>query len=200
MILAILGFLRDLIKDSYLFMIQVCTRLFYVDRKFPSSISLLSKLDVILCDHKHKLYKLTLGKYAFIEKWTVVNTCFGNVILSEGAGIGIGSIVIGPVKFGKRSVCSQNCFISGESHLYQDISKNFLSQGFNIKDVIIGDNVWIGSNCVILPGVEIGDNAVIGAGSVVTKSIAAFSVAVGNPAKIIIQYNSKMSHWQRLKE
>ena len=52
-------------------------------------------------------------------------------------------------------------------------------------DVTIGDNVWIGGNVVICPGVTIGDNAVIGAGSVVTKDIPAWSVAAGNPCKVI---------------
>ena len=53
------------------------------------------------------------------------------------------------------------------------------------KSVKIGNNVWIGSDCTILPGVEIGDGAIIGAGSVVTKSIPKNSVAAGNPARII---------------
>ncbi len=53
------------------------------------------------------------------------------------------------------------------------------------KDVHIGNNVWIGSGAVIVPGVTIGDNCVIGAGSVVTKDIPANSVAVGNPCQVI---------------
>ena len=51
--------------------------------------------------------------------------------------------------------------------------------------ITIGDNVWIGGDCVICPGVHIGDNAVIGAGSVVIKDIPAWSVAAGNPCKVI---------------
>lgn len=51
--------------------------------------------------------------------------------------------------------------------------------------VKIGNKVWIGADCTILPGVEIGDGAVIGAGSVVTKNIPSNTVAAGNPAKII---------------
>lgn len=51
--------------------------------------------------------------------------------------------------------------------------------------VIIGRNVWIGGSSVILPGVIIGDNTTIGAGSVVTRSIPANSLAVGNPCKVI---------------
>ena len=55
---------------------------------------------------------------------------------------------------------------------------------YNIE-VHIGNNVWIGANAVILPGVTIGDNTVIGAGSVVTKDIPANVVAVGNPCRVL---------------
>ena len=54
-------------------------------------------------------------------------------------------------------------------------------------EVTIGDNVWIGGNTVILPGVHIGSNTVIGAGSVVTKDIPDWVVAAGNPCKVIRQ-------------
>lgn len=55
---------------------------------------------------------------------------------------------------------------------------------FNLP-ITIGENVWIGANVVVLPGVTIGDNTVIGAGSVVTKDIPANVVAVGNPCKVL---------------
>ncbi len=53
------------------------------------------------------------------------------------------------------------------------------------KKVTIGDNVWIGGNTVICPGVCIGDNVVVGAGSVVTKDIPAWSLAAGNPCRVL---------------
>ena len=53
------------------------------------------------------------------------------------------------------------------------------------KPVTIGDNVWIGGNAVVLPGVTIGSNSVIGAGSVVTRDVPPWSIAVGNPCKVI---------------
>lgn len=53
------------------------------------------------------------------------------------------------------------------------------------KTVKIGDDVWIGGRCVILPGIEIGDGAVVGAGSVVTKNVAPYTIVAGNPAKKI---------------
>jgi len=58
------------------------------------------------------------------------------------------------------------------------------------KKVVIGNNVWIGSSSVILPGVSIGDGSIIGAGSVVTKNVEKNILVAGNPAKIIkrLQY------------
>ena len=65
-----------------------------------------------------------------------------------------------------------------------------LQMQFNIP-VHIGNNVWIGANSVILPGVTIGDNTVIGAGSVVTKDIPANVVAVGNPCRVMREIGEK---------
>jgi len=53
------------------------------------------------------------------------------------------------------------------------------------KPIILGDNVYIGNNAIILPGVVIGDNVIVGAGAVVTKDVPSNSVVVGVPAKII---------------
>lgn len=55
------------------------------------------------------------------------------------------------------------------------------------KEVIIGDNVWIGKGSIILKGVNIGDGAIIAAGSVVTKDVPAYAVAAGNPARVVKQ-------------
>ncbi len=57
--------------------------------------------------------------------------------------------------------------------------------------ITIGDNVWIGGNTCILPGVTIGNNVVIGAGSVVTKGIPDNVIAAGNPCKIIREITEK---------
>ena len=53
------------------------------------------------------------------------------------------------------------------------------------KEIIIGDNVWIGGGAIVCPGVTIGSNVVIGAGSVVTKDMPSWTVCAGNPCKVI---------------
>jgi acetyltransferase-like isoleucine patch superfamily enzyme len=192
------GLIRDIVKSVYLGIIQVLTRLAFVEREFPSSISLWARLDVIQRARHHERHKLSLGKHSLIESLCVVCTWHGDVILKDYAGIGIGSIVIGPVLIGEGSACSQNCFISGQSHHYEDVSKNFLRQGVQTSRVVIGKNVWIGANSVILPGVKIGDNSVIGAGSTIIEDVPAYSVAAGNPAKIIKQYDFESKQWKRV--
>ncbi len=75
------------------------------------------------------------------------------------------------------------------------------------KEVRIGDNVWIGSGAIIVPGVTIGENSVIGAGSVVTKDIPANVVAVGNPCRVLREigereriyfYKNEKIDWENL--
>ena len=65
-------------------------------------------------------------------------------------------------------------------------------QGWEIaKPIQIDDNVWIGGGAIILPGVTIGRNAVVGAGAVVTRSVPANTVVVGNPARVIKEINQE---------
>jgi len=72
------------------------------------------------------------------------------------------------------------------NHKFDNIKLPIIEQGYYpSEDVCIKEGAWIGANAIILPGVIVGKNVVIGAGSVVTKSIPDFSVAVGNPAKVI---------------
>ena len=53
------------------------------------------------------------------------------------------------------------------------------------RPVRIGDNVWLGGGCIIVPGVTIGDDAIVGAGAVVTHDVAAGTTVAGNPARVI---------------
>lgn len=80
----------------------------------------------------------------------------------------------------------RNCLV-GDCVVIQDSNYHEIDEesGVRTKSVTIGDNVWIGRNSIILPGVEIGDHSVIGAGSVVTRSVPPRSLAAGNPARVI---------------
>lgn len=87
------------------------------------------------------------------------------------------------VKFGDNVFIAPNCGFYTAGHPLDAKRRN---EGLEYaKPIEVGNNVWIGGNVVVLPGVKIGDNVVIGAGSIVTKNIPSNVVAVGNPCKII---------------
>jgi acetyltransferase-like isoleucine patch superfamily enzyme len=89
------------------------------------------------------------------------------------------------VRFGDNVFIAPGCgFYTAGHPLDADQRNKGLEYAYPIT---IGNNVWIGAQCSILPGVTIGDNTVIGAGSVVTKDIPANVVAVGNPCRVIKQ-------------
>ena len=72
------------------------------------------------------------------------------------------------------------------NHKHDNLTIPIIEQGYyQSQSVVVKQGAWIGSGVIILPGVTIGENAVVGAGSVVAKNIPAFTVAVGNPAKVI---------------
>lgn len=86
------------------------------------------------------------------------------------------------VKIGDNCQMAPNVAIYTAGHPVHPASRNSAYEYG--KEVVIGDNVWIGGNTVICPGVTIGNNVVIGAGSVVTKDIPDWCIAVGNPCKV----------------
>lgn len=90
---------------------------------------------------------------------------------------------VAKVTIGDNCLMAPNVAIYTAGHpLHPDTRNTAYEYGI---EVTIGDNVWIGGNVVICPGVHIGNNVVIGAGSVVTKDIPDWSVAAGNPCKVI---------------
>lgn len=87
------------------------------------------------------------------------------------------------VEFGNNVFIGPNCGFYTSGHPLDYKTRN---RGLEYaKPIKVGNNVWIGGNVCVMPGVTIGDNVVIGAGSVIIKDIPSNAVAVGNPAKVI---------------
>lgn len=113
-------------------------------------------------------------------------TCdYGNIEFGENFYANHNLIILDPalVKFGDNVFIAPNCGFYTAGH---PINKDERNEGLEYaKPITIGNDVWIGGNVVVLPGVTIGDNVVIGAGSVVNRDIPSNSVAVGNPCRVI---------------
>lgn len=123
-----------------------------------------------------------LGKNTIIGLGTNIN---GPAFISSGKDA--------PVEIGKYCAIAYGLRIRPRNHYtgYANLQDKFqrryqLPRLDSIKGpVIIGNNVWIGDNVLILSGVTVGDGAVLGAGSIVTGDIPPYSIAVGNPARVI---------------
>ena len=108
-----------------------------------------------------------------------------NIKLGEKVFFNFNCVIldVAPVTIGSRTLFGPNVQIYAATHPLNHIERaSGLEYG---KPVTIGDDVWVGGNCVICPGVSIGDRSVIGAGSVVTKDIPPDVVAAGNPCRVI---------------
>lgn len=131
---------------------------------------------------------------------------YGGGVIAFGDGCHIGDMVhivsSGKVSIGEGCLFASKVFISDTSHgeygqngdsPYVPPNERPLVHSF----VAIGDNVWLGENVVVLPGVTIGDGCVIGANSTVTKDIPANSIAVGSPAVPIKRYDDSEMEWMK---
>lgn len=139
-----------------------------------------------------------LGTRSVIEDFSTINNGVGDVIIGERTIVGLGNTIIGPVIIGNDVMLAQNIVVSGMNHGYENVTIPPSKQKDICKQITIADEVWIGANSVITIGVNIGKHSIIGAGSVVTKDVPPFSIAVGNPAKVIKKYNIETSAWEKI--
>ena len=142
--------------------------------------------------------RFELGDYSTIEDFSTINNGVGDVLIGNNTLIGMGNVIIGPVSIGNNVIFAQHIVASGLNHSYTDINIPIHAQKILTAPIVIEDDCWIAANAVITAGVKIGKHSVIAAGAVVTKDIPPFSVAVGNPAKVIKQYNEELKAWQKV--
>ena len=153
--------------------------------------------------------KVTVDKNSTVSYKVIKNTYkskfLGGVICYGNVSIGRFTVINGPatrivarintIEIGSFCSIASSVIIQEYYHKYDRVStfymNNYFFEGnsnndiFSKGDIIIEDDVWIGSNSIVLSGVKIGRGSIIGAGSVVTKSVPAYSIVVGNPAKVI---------------
>lgn len=106
--------------------------------------------------------------------------------IGNNSGIGVDCWLQGEVIIGNNVMMGPEVLIFTQNHQFARIDIPMIKQGhMSPRPVIIGDDVWIGARCILLPGVTIGKGAVLGAGAVVTKNVPDWAIVGGNPAKII---------------
>lgn len=152
-------------------------------------------------DKREKMLKkmfAEIGDDCYIElpfhaNWGGKNVHFGNGVY---ANFNLTMVDDCDIFVGNNVMFGPNVTVSAGTHPIHPELRSKQAQ-YNIP-IHIGNNVWIGANSVILPGVNIGDNSVIGAGSIVTKDIPSNVVAVGNPCRVLREINENdMKYYYR---
>ena len=129
--------------------------------------------------------RFSLGQYSVVESGACINNAVGDVIIGDHTRIGLHNTVIGPVTIGNHVNLAQGITVTALNHIFDNVELRIDEQGVSTNPVAIADDVWIGANAVVLPGVSIGSHSVVAAGAVVTKDVPAHSLVAGVPAKII---------------
>lgn len=143
-----------------------------------------------------------INKYARMQCYGQ-NEEVGKITIGKDCYIGFRfTILSGPgaqVQLGDDVLIASDVMISNENHgMNPEDSVPYMDQPLTTASVEIGDGCWIGEKVCIMPGVTIGKKVIIGAGSVVTKSIPDYSIAVGNPARVIKSYDFKTHRWIKI--
>lgn len=108
------------------------------------------------------------------------------LIVGDRSQIGQGSRIGHGVVLGCDVIMGPDVVIFTGGHAYADPDNPINLQGATPnRPVVVGDDVWIGTRVIVMPGVQIGAGAVVGAASVVTKDVPPYAVVAGNPARVI---------------
>ena len=144
----------------------------------------------------HKRWCRLHPRVVLCQPYTI--THIENLILGENIYIGPEAwfVLRGECRIGKGTIFGPRCKIHTSNHNYEGEMLPY-DHIYNVKGVTIGENVWLGADVAIMPGVTIGEGAVIAACSCVTKDVPPLAVVGGNPAKVI-KYRNEESY-NRLK-
>lgn len=133
-----------------------------------------------------RLVGAEIGKRVIFYPGVWVNPGF-NFTVGDDVDFALGVLVTtkGGVEIGNRVLIGYRTQILSTNHNIPPVNQHIFGAGHSYGKVEIQDDVWIGANCIILPGVTIGEGAVVAAGSVVAKNLPPYSISAGVPAKVI---------------
>lgn len=144
----------------------------------------------VFLEYNAQLYRftqnITLNRDVYVKRNATIGSANprAKVYIGERTTIGFNSIVMASkcISIGSDCMIAPNVYIVDSNHGTES-DEFFNTQSNKVERVKIGNNVWIGSGVIVLPGVTICDNVVVGAGSIVTRSLTEPGIYYGTPAK-----------------
>lgn len=149
--------------------------------------------NVVICDHATIIARgpggITIGSNVLINDRVYLDSERedGYITVGDYVYIGTGTTLFGHygLEIGEHSLLAQNITITPYSHKFEDPNDYIINQGGHSRKVTIGRDVYLGMNVCVLYSADVCDGSIVGSGSVVVKTVPPYSVAVGNPAKVI---------------
>jgi acetyltransferase-like isoleucine patch superfamily enzyme len=155
-----------------------------------------------------------LGRGAYLDHGVYLHACPHGISIGAGSFVMKNAILHvynfrdlprAGITIGARSLVGEACVLRGQggvtigddvylaplvqllaiNHVFEDTSVPISQQPIAAEGIVVEDGAWIGGGAIVLDGVRIGRNAVVGAGAVVTKDVPPYTVAVGNPARVV---------------
>lgn len=127
--------------------------------------------------------QLKLGDRSYIAGGAIVRSA--RLVTGSDCSINSYSVLSGDITMGSGVRIASHASLYGFNHGHAVTDIPIFRQPLTVKGIVIGDDVWIGANAVILDGVRIGSHSIVAAGAIVTRDVPAYSIVGGNPAKLI---------------
>lgn len=131
--------------------------------------------------------RIALGKKVWLSDNCYLSANTGTIQIGNNVYFSSNCRVVsmGRIVIGNDNLFGPNVVIVDHNHKFDQDNIPICKQGYTVKEVVLGSDIWLGANVVICPGVSICDRVVVGANSVVTKTISVPGVYAGVPAKIV---------------
>ena len=132
----------------------------------------------------------TMGPGCTVSSFSKFKASDGPLTLGARCGFATGCFITSGAKgliIGDNLVCGPNVVMTASNYVFEEMDKHIEDQGHSSKGIKIGNNVWVGSNSVILDGAKLGDNTIVVANSLINRKFPPNVILQGNPAKIIFR-------------
>jgi acetyltransferase-like isoleucine patch superfamily enzyme len=145
--------------------------------------------NVVLDAKGEKNEGLVLGDNVYVGRNTILSCKEGSIAVGDYTNISANCSLLSEteISLGRYCFLAGHCYlVAGGNHSFDDVSRPIMFQPSQSKGGIrVGDDVWLGAGVIVLDGVTVGPGTVVGAGAVVTKPLPEYSIAVGNPSRVI---------------
>ncbi len=139
-------------------------------------------------DDNVKIYQphlVSVGDNVSLYYGVYIEPCDKEITIGSNTHFAPYCVMYGPLSVGDNCAIAAHVTLASVAHSHADPDTPMVEQATDRRKITIEDNVWIGANAVITPGITIGTGSIIGAGAVVTKDVEPYSVMGGVPARLI---------------